>query len=60
MQQAQLFLFGIILIWLIGTGKLNALMQALKSDPSTGIAPSTPPASVPGSGGNPQISPGVG
>jgi hypothetical protein len=34
MQQAQMFLFGVILIWLIGTGKLAALMSALKNTPS--------------------------
>jgi hypothetical protein len=60
MQQAQMFLFGIILIWLIGTGKLVALLNALKNDPNSGGGASISPASVPGSGGNPQISPGVG
>lgn len=34
MEQAQLFLFGVLLIWLIGTGKLAALMSALRTDPS--------------------------
>ena len=33
MQQAQFFMFGVLLIWLIGSGKLAALMAALRSSP---------------------------
>jgi hypothetical protein len=33
MQQAQFLIFGILLIWLIGTGKLAALMTALRNAP---------------------------
>jgi hypothetical protein len=65
MQQAQFFAAGVLIIWLIGTGKLAALMDALRTDPNTGAKSvgSTDPNTgnnVPGSGGNPQISPGVG
>jgi hypothetical protein len=33
MQQAQAFVFGVVLIWLIGTGKLAALAAALRNAP---------------------------
>jgi hypothetical protein len=33
MQQAQFFLFGVLLIWLVGSGKLATLMAALRADP---------------------------
>jgi hypothetical protein len=33
MQQAQFFIFGVLLIWLVGSGKLAALMAALRNPP---------------------------
>jgi hypothetical protein len=34
MMQVQFFLFGLLLVWFIGTGKLAALMSALASTPA--------------------------
>ena len=33
MQQAQFFIVGVLFMWLIGTGKLAALMTALRTSP---------------------------
>jgi hypothetical protein len=35
MQQAQVFAAGALIIWLIGTGKLGALMTALATTPKS-------------------------
>jgi hypothetical protein len=33
-NQAQFFIAGVLMIWLIGTGKLAALMDALRNAPA--------------------------
>jgi hypothetical protein len=40
MQQVQFFLFGLLIVWLVGTGKLKAFFAALATTPAT-----TPPVS---------------
>jgi hypothetical protein len=34
MQQAQFFIAGVLMIWLVGSGKLASLMMALRNPPS--------------------------
>jgi hypothetical protein len=54
MMQAQFFITGVLLIWLVSTGKLGALMSALAADPS----PTRPTSSQPS--GTTGINPGGG
>lgn len=44
MAQVQFFLFGLFLIWFTGSGKLRALIDALRNEPkSGGLDLTTPP-----------------
>ena len=36
MQAVQFFLFGLLIVWLVGTGKLAAFVDALRNAPSGG------------------------
>jgi hypothetical protein len=42
MMQVQFFLFGLLLVWFIGTGKLAALFAALATTPVPSGSPSAP------------------
>lgn len=45
MEALQFFLVGVLLVWLLGSGKLAAFVNALRNDPNAGAAsqPTPPP-----------------
>jgi hypothetical protein len=57
MMQVQFFLFGLLLVWFIGTGKLAALFSALASAPAAGSI-GTSGATSPGGALSPVTAPG--
>lgn len=46
MQQVQFFAFGLLVIWLLSTGKLRALYGALTNPPPAASSSSYPPTGV--------------
>lgn len=49
MAPVQLFLFGLLLAWFVGSGKARALLLALSNDPPPSTTPGGVDISQPGS-----------
>lgn len=47
MQAVQFFMFGLLVVWLTGTGKLAAFINALKTAPTSTGNPNNPNPSNP-------------